>query len=840
MNFRTLNRTVMKKTYIYAAVAALGIFASCDKHQPEILITPSTAGTEVLLKVNDALWTGDTKTAYTPGTGVGLSGTEMLSLYYQTSETQFDGNIKAEPSATPGEYSFTIPAAADGKTHWFGIMPYSSQINGFNSQKTSVSLRLGPVQFPAANSFDPHCDFLVAKPFDVMGVAGNETGEIAAFKRLFAPLCIAVTGLEAGDKIYTATVSLSQEVTNNNALAGVAFVHMNDSYAETSAEIGVGAAGNAVSAEYATGLEAVGGSWPVWLMVNPIAIQAGETMTLTVSTADKTYTRTVTLPSEQVLSAETLNRITFNIKGEGCITADSITQDFTAQTLTGTKTLTASDGSSLSWVSSITKTFSENNDNGSGISSAMFAHADFTFPTIPGKNIVGARIFCHPASRYGGGAAASKLTVDVTDYNYNLANISGNDGMCYSGGILNIPLPAGKTTLAGLTVTPTTQQNLISAITLFTEDAAIDPNDYYAQYEAGKDITINGTVFNKATNGTARLVKLYANGAANELVKNYKDNGILFLDYDATENQADVLSLGYRLQPDNVVIIGRYRNHQPHIDLASQGTYGVQSKGAEIHLKNVKLSTGNWMFVTNNLSADYLDVNIEDCTLNSTNTYVFLENNSTKRFRNIVINNSVIKLQKSLYEAKGDLIDAGSSLNIEKLWLTNSVVFAETEVSYPTIAMRISSSGVWYTPNLDLKLDHNTFYNLTNNNLGLVGLGSVSKLSVTYCVCDANLPKNSPIVMMHAAHDPAITEETGAVRRNYFNDRSGSYKWTYFYSQTGTWGIKASGNVFSQAASPFVSTDATNGYFPVNAEVVTGDTEGAGASYDTKLWKTWE
>lgn len=829
----------MKKNYLYAALAVFGIFVSCNKQQPEVLITPDTAGTEVLLRVNDVLWTSDTKTAYTPGSGVGLTGKEMISLYYQTDETHFDGNIKASPTSTQGEYSFTIPAAADGKTHWFGLMPYSSQVNGFNSQKTSVNLRLGPVQFPAANSFDPHCDYLVAKPFDVMGVPGAETGEIVSFKRLFAPLCLDITGLKSGEKIYTATLSLSQAPATNNALAGVVFVHMSDSYAETVTEIGTGAAGNAVSAEYASGLAAVGGSWPVWLMVNPITIEAGGTMTLCVSTANKTYTRTVALTSKQTISMDKLNRISFNIKGDGYTEAESVTQDFTAHTLTGNKTLTASDGSSISWTSSITKTFSSASDNGSGIAGAMFAHAAFTFPTIPGKNIVGARIFCHPASRYGGGASASKLTVDGWDYNYNIANITGNDGMSYSGGVLNIPLPSDKKSLSGLTVTPTTQQNLISAITLFTEDAAIDPDDYYAQYEAGKDITINGAVFNKATNGAARLVKLYASGAANELVKDYTSNGILFLDYDKADNQEDVLALGYRLQPQNVVIIGRYRDHQPHIDLATNGTFGVQSKGSEIHLKNVKLSTGNWMFVTSNLTADYLDVNIEDCTLNSTNTYVFLENHATSRFRNIVINNSVIKLVKSLYEAKGDIIPSGSTLNIAKIWLTNSVVYAENEVSYPTIAMRISSTGVWYTPDLDLKFDHNTFYNLSNNNLGLVGLGSMSKVNVTYCVCDATLPKNSPIVMMHAAHDPAISEETGAVRHNYFNERSGNFKWTYFYSQTGSWGIKASGNILSQGVSPFLSTDITNGYFPVNTEVVTGDASGAGAAYNTKRWGPW-
>lgn len=849
-NCRTIKRTVMKKMNLYAAFAVLGIFASCNTEQLDINVSPLPSERTVTLTVNDAAWTGDdTRTAFTPSGenagSINLTGTELISLYYKTDETHFGetgNNIKASPSATPGEYSFTIPAAADGQTHWFGLMPYSSQVNGFNSQKTAVSLRLGPVQFPAANSFDPHCDYLVARPFDVTGAAGAETGEIASFKRLFAPLCLRVSGLEEGDKIYTATLSLSQATATNNALAGVAFVNMDDSYAGTTVEIGTAAAGNAVSAEYAIGLEAVSGSWPVWLMVNPITIVSGGTVTLTVSTASKTYIRTATLTKDVVIGPDQLNLLRFNIKGAGYTELESVTQDFTAQTLTGDKTLTASDGSSVSWTSSITRTFtSASNDNGSGITGAMVANGqDFTFPTIPGKNIVGARIFCHPASRYGGGADKATLTIEGTTYQYNLASYSGDDGMCYSGGVLNIPLPAGRTSLAGLTVTPSNQQNLISAITLFTEDDPAFENDYYAQYEAGRDISINGTVFNKATNGPSRLLKLYEMANTNALIADYTSNGILFLDYDEADGETDTYAPGYRLQPNNVVIIGRYRNHQPHIDL---GNNGIQSKGAEIHLKNVKISAGGWMFVTSNLDGvTSLDVNIEDCTLNTTSNYVFIEDHATNRFHSIVINNSIIKLAKSLYEARAadkdnnPVIPSGSTLSIAKLWVTNSVVFAASEVSWPTIALRTSSSSVWYTPSLDLKLEYNTFYNLTNNNLGLVGLGSMAKLNVNYCVGDATLPKASPIVMLHAQLATPVSDSY--IRYNYFNDRSGSYNWSWGYSALSYSGVSAGSNTFPTTnATPFSSTNTTTGYFPINTSVVTN---GAGASYDTKLWTNWE
>ena len=833
----------MKKISFSAILAVFGIFVSCnEKQEPANPVSPVSEGTEVLLNVNDALWTGEAKTAFTPGSGddghIGLTGEEMLSLYYRDADGKYQGNIKASPTAMAGQYSFTVPAEAEGITHWYGLMPYSTQVNGFNSGRTAVNFRLGPVQFPGANTFDPSCDFLVAQPFDLSGEAGAMSGEIASFKRLFAPFLLSVGGLESGERIYTATLSFSQTPTTAASLAGVFFLTMSDSYDETLATAGSGACGNAVSAEYATGLEAVDGRWPVWLMVNPMTIAAGGTLTLNISTADKTYERSVILPADRTLGTDALNLIKFNIKGDGYTAAESVTQDFTAQVLTGDKSLTASDGSSLEWSSSLSKSFSSANDNGSGITGAMWANAAFTFPSIPGKNIVSARIYCHPASRYGGGAAASTLTVDGTDtYNFNLASFSGNDGMAYRGGVLDIDLPDGRTSLSGLTVTPTTQQNLISAITLFTEDASIDPDDYYAQYEAGRDISINGTIFNKATNGEARLLKLYEMANANALVADYNSNGILFLDYDEADAATDTFAPTHRLQPSNVVIIGRYRGHQPHIDLVSNGNFGVESKGAEIHIKNVKLTTGNAMFNTANLAEESacLDVNIEDSTLESGNNYLFLENNASKGFRNIVVNNSVIKITRSLYEVNSSAITAGGSLGIENFHLTNSVVYGASDINYPTIALRTSASAYWYTPDLDLDLDHDTFYNLRNNNLGLVGLASMARLNVNHCVGDATLARNVPIVFLHAALETKVSDST--IRNNYFNDRGGTYKWSYGYSALSNSGVTAGANTFPEGnVSPFSDTDTSNGYFPVNTSVVTN---GAGADYTSKYWRSW-
>ena len=101
----------MKKITFYTVLAAFCILVSCNgKQEPA---NPVYEGPEVLLNVNDALWATETKTAYTPGNGVGLTGEEMISLYYRDADGKYQGNIKASPTATAGQYSFTVPAEAD-------------------------------------------------------------------------------------------------------------------------------------------------------------------------------------------------------------------------------------------------------------------------------------------------------------------------------------------------------------------------------------------------------------------------------------------------------------------------------------------------------------------------------------------------------------------------------------------------------------------------------------------------------------------------------------------------------------------------------------------------------
>lgn len=503
---------------VLGILAILGVVACRQESLPE---RDSMQDGErcVLLKVNDAQWTEESaKTVYTPGSGVALSGTEMLSLIYEKDKL-YDSDIKASPTAQAGIYSFSMPSAAQGASRWYGIMPYSSWLNRLNASGTAVKLRLGPVQFPQPDSFDPQFDYLVAKPFSVNG----STAEIVAFKRLFAPLCLSVSGLPDGAKIYTLTLSLSQEPGEKTSLTGLYYLTLSESCNITHiTHVDASSKGNAVSAEYGDGLQAKNGSYPVWFMVNPITLNAGSLLTVSLSTQDRTYTRTVSLPSSQTLDKNRLNRISFDMSGSGSESRSSITQDFANKELGGTKTLPASNGVSLEWVTTATREFRASDDGGSAVKGALMLNGNsFTFPQIAGKRIVGARIFTHPSSTDGVERSAT-LTVDGTDvYKFNLACNNTSESLSWSGGVIDISIPQGKKSLSGLTVSASESRLLISAITLFTEDDSYDPS--------AEDFAVDRSLFellNLDYPGFTEIRQLYYSGrykmAADALLAYYK------------------------------------------------------------------------------------------------------------------------------------------------------------------------------------------------------------------------------------------------------------------------------------------------------------------------------
>ena len=460
------------------AAGCLAIAACTSELAPD----PGTfdAGTPVTLHVNDAPWTpsGEPRSSYAEGVGISLSGSEDIALFYNDGTKLIgsdDTNRYPVKATANGDWtwSFSNPVAAEGRT-WFSLVPYSQQGQRYMKSSTKAQTRIGPVQFPLADSFDPQADVLAGKPFTVKG---NEA-EISSFKRLVAPWRILVTGLGSSERIYAATLSLSGTATDwNNSIGGILTVSMTEDYDGTVFCGSTGGNTRSISLNYGEGLPSKGGGHPLWFMVKPVEIPAGTDITLTVTTADATYTRTARMPSEQTLSTEKINKLAFNIKGPGSISQESSFQDFTAQSLTaGSVSLTAADESSLTWILPTSPQWTAaSKDGGSGYPDALSFTVSKTLrvPSIAGKDITGIRLFIHPAMTWSGGGTITvkdgdteKATVDGAC----LVTAGGIPGAIERGGFVDIPLPEGCTTLSGLDLLMGKLTSVVSGAILFTAD----------------------------------------------------------------------------------------------------------------------------------------------------------------------------------------------------------------------------------------------------------------------------------------------------------------------------------------------------------------------------------
>lgn len=496
----------MKLTSLLTVAAALSAASviSCTKEN----INSSSASQGQLCTIRVA--PDATKSAYDPETGkISLDHKELMALFDLTTSgssvyynyfNHKDGgasatvntSIKADPQEEDGAYSgsYTFTKPDNSTSDWMGVIPYSNALIQTNGGHTGVWVRLSPDQFPEQNSFDPHCDFLMSKPFTVTGGEGT----ITEFKRLFAPLRLDISGLESGDKASAVTffIGSTPDKTGFSTLIGTFYINnSSDSYSDAKfTSVEAGSIGNGVSAIYSTPLEATDGVWPVWFMVNPITIPAGTDITVTVTTATKTYTRTATTSQANTIEPDKKNILAFNIAGDGASSSNTIAQSFVDVGITGksqTLTLTDSDGSSYDWtVSGPSKGnllyTSSSSDNGSGLPNVLrlttksTTEASLTIPTISGKKITAIRIFSHPVlgnktaatlSLYESGGTTALESVTFSVYSDNLAS-----GIPTNGGYVDITLPDGYESLAGMKIVGSAHMNLISAIVMTVEDNA--------------------------------------------------------------------------------------------------------------------------------------------------------------------------------------------------------------------------------------------------------------------------------------------------------------------------------------------------------------------------------
>ncbi|MBO4341452.1 MAG: hypothetical protein J5835_08510 [Bacteroidales bacterium] len=832
----------MRKQFISAGLALVAAAFSAVSCMTELKDGSAlkTAGKQITLYVQDNEWLPEegARSSYTEGVGIALDGTEKIALYYYEN-SQYNGNsgihgVVGTPSGG-GVYTFTDPGA-NPESKWYSLVPYSyimQRVAPTSGTKYQYGQSfIGPVQYPGADTFDPQADILLGRPFNID--AG--TGTITAFKRMVAPWRILVTGLEASEKIYSATVSLSGSPSStSNCLAGSFSITFADSFEDVVFRgIGSTTKSRTITAFYGSGLSKKGDDgWPVWLMVNPIEIASGTEMTMTVTTADKIYTRTAAFPSDQELFSTQINKLNFNIKGDGWTSEDIMFQDFTDVNLTsGKNSLTTADGTVLQWMFPVSpKWRASEKDAGSFNKDALYTPSTGTvmvFPEVPSKSLKKIRYFLHPCSALSStGITASVMygADTLATYNASTVNTALGNGGYYNGGILDITVPDGYESLSGLTL-KLAKDIIFSGAILFTDDPTDYGGDYYTAFTAGKYIRTGGMVFHKGTH-TATSIAV-TNQA--DLITAAASYDVIFLDGDSD----DILTLSSNMTLGGKAIIGRYPDKQPVINTAARA---IQPTG-NMAFKNVTIKYGAHLIDMTNSS---FSLAVDDCTVlcTDTNKAFIYDKHATNVMNNLYITNSVFVLTAttgfSVFYSSASK-DTGVQEGYRSFLIKNNLFCNKTTLTSSTARLFAfnpyakDGKTIVTMPNIVIEFDGNSVYGWPSR---VIGVSQPGRLSVSYNVFEGAL----------TAATYALHVNDNGTQRNYnsfcisnFARSTSSYAWNL----SSTSNLVSDSNVAGTSGSPgdpfLASKDVDEGYLPINTSVVTN---GAGATYETKLWRSW-
>lgn len=335
----------MKKYVLF--FASLAIFASCNK--PELAPEPEPGADVITRRVAvNGEWKDGSKTEIDAEGNLVFQGTEnMLVFYSNAQDHKISSTQKTTATTTDGGYHYGFSHAAlngvDSYDYYF-IMPAPAEngIIGANGQGTAFYVRLNNVQYPTAQSFDASQDYMLGKPMRNVPISESVSDNALMFKRLLAATNIRVTDSENvlnGEPILEATFGFPvNSSSKRDNLINTAYYLPSDNFddAKLNGWGNVVASGTnqvdkafspTVTAKYPDGLAKGDSGYSVWYITLPVTQVTDTDMTLTVRTAKKIVKRTVKLSSYFTLMSDKINKLTFNISGEGYDVEDLANQN---------------------------------------------------------------------------------------------------------------------------------------------------------------------------------------------------------------------------------------------------------------------------------------------------------------------------------------------------------------------------------------------------------------------------------------------------------------------------------------------------------------------------------
>ena len=293
------------------AVAAMAS-VSCQKEEAQAPVEPKS--TTITLKADVV----DTKTYITEDNAVLWGTGEYVQLYFNDgTNSQF---VKSSADAADlwkdeksAMFSFDITYDESADSYVLGGIYPESATNGIDNENAAkFKLALPSVQNATASSYDPAAFIMVMKPETV--TTFDKEAHLASFRRAVALNKVTLTGVN--EPISSVEITVPE----GKYLAGRRYIDLTTGESGDIYENGGRTNTIKVNADY------TGSSIDVWFTSWGVELAAGEKLTIKMTSATKTYTRTITVNENGIKFIEGgLNKLTVDMSSAEEAVLDNLT-----------------------------------------------------------------------------------------------------------------------------------------------------------------------------------------------------------------------------------------------------------------------------------------------------------------------------------------------------------------------------------------------------------------------------------------------------------------------------------------------------------------------------------
>lgn len=327
---------------ILAVAVCASLFAACSKDDT---VSDPSNGRKVTMTVSassELESASGSRTTYDPLTGKvswNATGEFLQVLETAASTTVFATSQEGVISGDIAKFAVTFPANENTPLVYNAVYPASAWVTSSNTDITNMKVITPTVQQPTATSFDSNADLLIAKS---ISVESQPTELQMSFGRAVAIGKMTVKNLASAESVLGVKFTAPDK-----KVTGRSYVDMT---AGTIKEYGyINNFADNVTLNYSSEMNITANSeagMTAYFTCFPFEVAAGETFTVTVTTASKIFTKTVTVQEGRPLAFAAGDSSTFAVDMTGAAEEEN-------ETLSGDYVITATQSETTYAMSSL-------------------------------------------------------------------------------------------------------------------------------------------------------------------------------------------------------------------------------------------------------------------------------------------------------------------------------------------------------------------------------------------------------------------------------------------------------------------------------------------------------